>query len=151
MPGLGPRAFHQPAGAPPEAGAQGGSEEVGQERPLGRPTERRAGTTATHDTGRDTQTHLDIQSQILGDRDTQIEKHSHTGTDTLLHQDTQAYLDTQIWTHSQVRPRIKKTHTSSDTDSRRPRDVDTQTETGTADEPGHTHLESETYLYVDTA
>lgn len=60
--------------------------------------------------------HLDTQSQILGDRDTQIEKHSHTGTDTLLHQDTQAYLDTQTWTHSQVRPRIKKTHTSSDTD-----------------------------------
>lgn len=33
----------------------------------------------------------------------------------------------------------------------RPRDVDTQTEKDTADEPGHTHLESETYLYVDTA
>ena len=79
------------------------------------------------------------------------ETHSHTGADTLLHQDTRAYLHTQTWTHSQVRPRIKKTHTPSDADSRRPWDVDTQTETDTADEPGHTHLESETYLYVDPA
>ena len=54
--------------------------------------------------------------------------HTHTDTDTLLHQDTQTYLDTQTWTHSQVRPGIKKTHTSSDTDSRRPKDVDTQTD-----------------------
>lgn len=65
-------------------------------------------------------------------------RNTHTDTDTLLHQDTQAYLDTQTWTHSQVRPGIKKTHTSSDTDSQRPKDVDTQTDT--ADESGHTQL-----------
>ena len=55
-------------------------------------------------------------------------RNTHTDTDTLLHQDTQAYLDTQTWTHSQVRPGMKKTHTSSDTDSWRPKDVDTQTD-----------------------
>ena len=55
--------------------------------------ERRAGTTAAGNTSQGTQTHLDTQSQILGDRDTWIQKHTHRYTVASRHTGIPGYTD----------------------------------------------------------
>lgn len=71
--------------------------------------ERRAGTTATGNTSQDTQTHLDTQSQILGDRDTWIQKHTHR------YRHTVASRHTGIPGYTDMDPQSSQTRDQEDT------------------------------------
>ena len=100
-------------------------------------------------TDRDTQTHLDTQSQTLGNRDTWIQKHTHRYRHTIApgHTGILGYTDMdpqsgqtrdQEDTHRQIKIHMEQTQTHNQgrrvVDAQRHR----HTVTDTANKPGHT-------------